>query len=147
VIGLAPKFCSVLSQVTQAVKGPLCVSHSQETPHSRQSAGFRFATLEHVSRGLGSFPVHAKIRSGSSNEFETLVRHPKLPRKITAVLRADCLGSLRLRLAGLPAQEAEQFGVDFFRVCPRDAVWAVLHDQQPRSFDELGGAQSRSRDG
>src|SRR6202040_256862 len=43
----------------------------------------------------------------------------------------------RLRLAGLPPQEAQQFGVDFFRVCPRDAVWTVFHDQQARPFDEL----------
>lgn len=66
---------------------------------------------------------------------------------ITAALRIVCLGSLRVRLAGLFGQEVQQFGVYFFRVRPRDAVWTVLHDQQAGALDELGGAQSRSRDG
>src|ERR1700722_18221221 len=58
-----------------------------------------------------------------------------------------CLGRLRVRLAGLLAQEVQKFGVYFFRVRPRDAVWAVLHDQQARPFDELGRAQTSSRYG
>ena len=61
--------------------------------------------------------------------------------------RAKCLGNLLSRLVGRLAKEAHQCGVYFFRVCPRDAVWAVLHDELARASDELGGAESRSGDG
>jgi hypothetical protein len=37
--------------------------------------------------------------------------------------------------------------IDFFCVCPRDAMSTISHHQQARPFDELGGAQSRRRDG
>src|SRR5580658_204189 len=52
------------------------------------------------------------------------------------VWRAGYLGDLLLRLVGFLAQKAQQFGVYFLRVRPRDAVGAVLHDQQSRPFDE-----------
>src|SRR5713101_1130312 len=69
-------------------------------------------------------------------------------RKSKAVrLWAGRLGNLPPRLAGLLTQEVQQFGVYFFRVRPGNAVWTVLHDQQARPFDELGGAQPCSRDG
>src|SRR6266481_930841 len=71
---------------------------------------------------------------------------PAAAPKILA-LRAKCLGNLLSRLVGHLAKEAQQCGVYFFRVCPRDAVWAVLHDELARAFDELGGAESRSGDG
>src|ERR1035437_8197586 len=80
-------------------------------------------------------------RSGRVPMNSNACQASKAPGKITAALRAGCLGCLFLRRAGLLAQEAQQFSVDFFRVCPRDAVWTVFHDQQPRPFDELGGAQ------
>ena len=57
------------------------------------------------------------------------------------------LGNTLLAGDGRLAQEAQQFRVDVFRVRPRDAVRTVLHDQQARPFDELGGAQSRCRYG
>src|ERR1700722_1174001 len=96
-------------------------------------------------RGTGLVPSPRKDQSGSPMN-SNLARHPKLPGKITAAPRVGYLGSLHLRIAGLPAQEAQQFGVDIFRVCPRDAVWALFHDEQASPFDELGGAQPRSRD-
>src|SRR6266404_6633499 len=71
---------------------------------------------------------------------------PAAAPKILA-LRAKCLGNLLSRLVGHLAKEAHQCGVYFFRGCPRDAVWAVLHDELARAFDELGGAESRSGDG
>ena len=115
--------------------------------HGRTGSGCGLLLKRQPLRGLGSFPVHAKIRAASSNEFVHFPGIQSFPGKITAGLQAGCLGSLLLRLTDLLAQEAQQFGVDFFRVCPRDAVWTILHDQQARPFDELGGAQSRSRDG
>ena len=59
---------------------------------------------------------------------------------------AGCLCNFLLGLADL-TKEAQQLGVDFFRVRPRDAVWAILHDELARPLDKLGSAQSRSRDG
>jgi hypothetical protein len=67
---------------------------------------------------------------------------PKLPCGNYDCSQVGCLGRLTLRLAGLPTQEAQQFGVYFFRVRPRDAMRTVLHDQQARPFDKLGGARS-----
>src|SRR5580693_5322138 len=64
-----------------------------------------------------------------------------------APLQDRCLGNFLLRPVSLLTQEAEQFAINFFRVRPRDAVWAILYDQQLRPFNELGGAQPRSRDG
>ena len=71
---------------------------------------------------------------------------PAAAPKILALM-AKCLDNLLSRLVGHLAKEAQQCGVYFFRVCPRDAVWAVLHDELARAFDELGGAESRSGDG
>src|SRR5216683_3799764 len=62
-------------------------------------------------------------------------------------LWAGCLGNLLSRLVGRLAKEAHQCSVYFFRVRPRDAVWAVLHDELARTFDEIDGAESRSGDG
>jgi hypothetical protein len=64
------------------------------------------------------------------------------------ILAPGCLGNRLLpRRAGSLAQEAQQFGVYFLRVGPRDAVRTVLHHQFARIFDELRGAQPRGRDG
>src|ERR1700691_6795641 len=57
------------------------------------------------------------------------------------------LGSSLLQIAGFLAEEAEQFGVYFFRVRPCDAVRTILHYDLSRPFDELGRAHPRSRDG
>src|SRR6266853_2560501 len=56
------------------------------------------------------------------------------------------LGNILLQDAGSLAKEAEQFGIYFFRVSPRDAMRTVLHHQLACSFDELRGAQSCSCD-
>src|SRR5262245_25390011 len=43
------------------------------------------------------------------------------------------------------AQEVQQLGSDFLCMRPWDAVWASFHHNQPRSFDEFGGPESRRR--
>src|ERR1700733_11028049 len=86
-------------------------------------------------RGTGLVPSPRKDQVGQSSEFERLPGIQSSLEKITAAPRVGYLGSLRLRIAGLPAQEAQQFGVDIFRVCPRDAVWAVFNDEQASPFD------------
>jgi hypothetical protein len=85
--------------------GAIRFSEAEFGSLSKREVLVRSPSQHRRSRGLGSFPVHAKIRSGSSNGIRTLASHPKLPGKITAALRAGCLSSLGARLAGLLAQE------------------------------------------
>ena len=94
----------------------------------------------------GSFDAKHLARPTQMN-FGHLPTIQGLRRNHGSLLKAGCLGNLFLRLVGLLSKEAHQCGVYFFRVCPRDAVWTVLHDQLACSFDELDGAQSCSRDG
>ena len=58
-----------------------------------------------------------------------------------------CLRNLFPQFAGTLAKETQQARVYFFRVRPRDTVRSILQDQLARSFDELGGAKARGRDG
>src|SRR6267143_3506739 len=44
------------------------------------------------------------------------------------------------------SEEVYQFRVHFLRVCPRDAVWSILHDPQAGSLDQLGSPEPRSSD-
>ena len=74
----------------------------------------------------GSFDAKHLARP-TQNEFWTVTKHPGFRRNHASPLKAGWLGNLLLRLVGLLAQEAQQFGVYFFRVSPRDAMRTVLH--------------------
>ena len=91
------------------------------------------------------------LTAGGRNLVYDRVYRVRTPRSVDDAPSRDSdtggrLGNIVLQDAGRLAQEAQQFGVYFFRVSPQDAMRTVLHHHVACSFDELRGAQSRSRD-